>query len=165
MGLLTMDVAESGLERFQQFFAKPRFGLNCNVGMIWNVRDAKQVRNLGVQEIPHEEAFGQAHLAKLFEALDAGGFSHAFSRFRANLVHQKPLQRRDHLSPLETVTVLGQIVVVLEPACKRAPIDFDRHEHLSLFSALTPPSVCCAGSLAPRRKTGIASGHGVLPYS
>ena len=63
----------------RQLSQRPRAGLDREVGIVRDVRDAVEGRDLGVEEIAHEEAVAEPDPAELLERLHASGFLHQAS--------------------------------------------------------------------------------------
>ena len=86
-----LDGAECGADRyvskrrvqgFEQLLAEPHSGRDREIGVVRDVRNAVEVRNLAVEHLAHEEMLRKPDPAEFFEGFHGGGFAHGvFTRW------------------------------------------------------------------------------------
>ena len=69
-------MAEGRVQGLEQLFAEPGAGRDGEVGIVRNVGNAVEVRDLAMEHLAHEEVLGQANPTELFEGLHGGGLAH-----------------------------------------------------------------------------------------
>ena len=69
-------MSERRVQGFEQFVAEPRSGRDRKVGIVRDIRDAVEVRDLAVEHLAHEEVLREPDPAERFEGLHGGGLAH-----------------------------------------------------------------------------------------
>ena len=69
-------VAEGGVKRFKQLLAQPFPCFHRQIGIVRNVLNSMEIRDLAVEHVAHEEMPGQPNPAERCEGVHGGGSVH-----------------------------------------------------------------------------------------
>ncbi len=72
-GRANADAPEGGVERFEEFLAQFGPGFDGKVWVVWDIWNAFDLRDFGIEKIAHEEIRRQADAAKIFQRFDGFG--------------------------------------------------------------------------------------------